>query len=68
MSRYKKLVATCAVALGVMGALATPALATHASAPADRTQTAGVPDRNGTILPDLDNSQGTVAPTATQAG
>ncbi|MEU5835366.1 hypothetical protein ABZ820_17055 [Streptomyces diacarni] len=65
MSRSTKLIVTCAAALGALGAASGPAVAAG-MAPSDRVQTISVLERNSTILPDLDNNQGTVAPTATR--
>ncbi|WP_326808254.1 hypothetical protein OHB04_23845 [Streptomyces sp. NBC_01775] len=50
MSRSKKLVATCALALGMLGAAASPALANSPVAPSDRNSTS-VPERNATFAP-----------------
>ncbi|WP_369207418.1 hypothetical protein [Streptomyces sp. PU-14G] len=67
MSRSTKLIVTCAAALGALGTASAPAVAAG-MAPSDRVQTISVLERNSTLLPDLDNNQGTVAPTAPQAG
>jgi len=50
MTRSKKLIAACALALAAAGLLATPAVATGQSA-ADRAQTISILDRNATMLP-----------------
>ncbi|GAA2637718.1 hypothetical protein [Streptomyces axinellae] len=50
MSRSKKLVATCALALGVVGAVAAPALADGPVKPSERNSTS-VPERNSTLAP-----------------
>jgi hypothetical protein len=50
MSRSKKLIATCALALGVLGAAASPALADGPITPSDRNSTS-VPERNATLAP-----------------
>ncbi|WP_326689687.1 MULTISPECIES: hypothetical protein [unclassified Streptomyces] len=49
MSRSKKLIATCALTLGVLGAAASPALA-GSIALSERNSTS-VPERNATFAP-----------------